>query len=121
MYNVNYKNINHIKYNLLLLSSDGTINRYPLEVKKCVADYTSILNSKYDYNNTCFEGEVDLSILDDDTYLVYWENINGDYKDIIEIYDINSPEFKDIIDGNNTYSLKFNKTRFRLTLSKKIN
>ena len=117
IYNINYKESDNPSYNLILLSNDGTTVTYPLKINKCSFDYTKLLNSKYDYSKTCFDSSIDLSELSPNTYLIYIENSNGEYKDIFEISDINSPEIKETLFDNKTYRLKFNNTRSRLSLT----
>lgn len=117
MYNVNYRESDNPTYKLILLSSDGTSATYPLNVSTCGVDYTAMLKSKFNYNKTCFDANIDLSGLDAGTYLVYLENSSGEYKDIFEVYDVGKPEIKDSKFNNRTYSLKFNRTRSRLSLT----
>ncbi len=115
IYYSNFSNNSNIKYNLIFINKEGKTITKDLKQYKCISDYTSILKSKYDMNNACFKGEVDLSDLDSNNYKLYLGITNDIYHDLIPLTNF----AKTKLANDNKYHFSTNENTFQLVLEVK--
>lgn len=120
MYYLNYSDTNNIKYELYLVNSSENYIKLDGTLYDSGIDYKSILNSKYDINNICFDAAGDISSLEEGEYIVYLvmsNTVDGTtYKDICEFinYGFDLPS---VTIGDKTYEFYTSNIRDRIMLN----
>lgn len=104
-------------YALLLEDEEGNVTSFDLNVKESPVNFGTLLRSKYTMDYASFEESLDLSQLPAGDYRVYLDLVSGDYRDVIELYNISDSSIPEVTYDGRTYSLQTTAVRNRYILS----
>ncbi len=116
IYNVNFGMNNHPMQDILLMDDEGNTSSYSTENKACAVDYTTILNTKFNWDNICFNSSIDLTTLDIGEYRIYMDVVSETYRDIFEANNLYGLPIESVTIDGRVYSIETSKVRDRMIL-----